>query len=182
VAARSISRTSSRNFSSLSTGGRKTCTKPSRAWKTNAVRVGASFGSTTTACSGSACSVSAGPALTYDSSPAYSGSVQERASSGNRDPAGDSPGTSTRRPRRVLQAGLAQPSPNQDGIRGRTQAAGPFSVRSSSLTKWESGRSGSSAGLGPVGWLTSRASPASGAFNAGRTLLSGHPPVLVLAP
>ena len=39
-------------------------------------------------------------------------------------PAGESPGTSTSRPRRVRQAGLAQPSPNQDGTSGSAQATG----------------------------------------------------------
>ena len=47
-------------------------------------------------------------------------------------PAGDSPGTSTSRPRRVRQSGLAQPSPNQDGTSGNAQAAGSVSARSSS--------------------------------------------------
>jgi hypothetical protein len=109
-----------------------------------------------------------------------SGSFHESASSGSREPAGDSPGTSTRRPRRVFQAGLAQPSPNHAGARGNTQAAGAVSAPSSSPTSCGSGCSGSNIGRGPAGSRSPARSRANGSSKAGSNCSSGSPKSAVI--
>ena len=91
-------------------------------------------------------------------------------------PAGESPGSSTSRPRRNRQRGLAQPLPHQAGVSGSAHALGSVRLGVQRRPPWSGPpRRDRLAGRGPSGLPTSAANAASGSSKQACSASSGSP-------
>ncbi len=168
------------NFSSFSSGGRKTCTKPSRACTTNAVRAGASRDRPRPPADDHRLGQRrSGPGV---------GLLAGEVGISPRECVERQPGSGRRVARNEHQAaasgppGRARPAFAEPGRHQRKHPGGRLGLAAVQLADqlsvgqlWIEGRSR------PAGWLTSAASRASGSSKAGCSWSSGSPKSAVIA-